>query len=89
MVIGCVVVLAGVVIGWYTVAGSGIHRRPYGKGDTRARTAINGESPLDSPWEMRDWSRGTSSAPAAALTVLTPAHRLRLRPFGSTPEVLR
>jgi hypothetical protein len=55
MVIGVVVVLAGVIIGWYTVAGSGIHNRPYG------RDRMNGESPLDSPWQMKDWSRGTSS----------------------------
>ncbi len=34
MVIGAVVVLIGVVVGWYTIAGSGIQRRPYGKGDT-------------------------------------------------------
>lgn len=56
MVIGVIVVLAGVVIGWYTVSGSGIHRRPYG------RDHMHGESPLDSPWEMDQWSRGTSSS---------------------------
>jgi hypothetical protein len=61
MVIGVVVVLAGVIIGWYTVAGSGIHRRPYSKGDTPGADRMSGESPLDSPWQMRDWSRGTSS----------------------------
>ena len=61
MVIGCVVVLAGVVIGWYTVAGSGIHRRPYSRGDAPGADHLPGESPLDSPWEMGDWSRGTSS----------------------------
>jgi hypothetical protein len=55
MVIGAVVVLAGVVVGWYTIAGSGIHRRPYG------RDRYEGESPLDSPWTMGEWSRGTSS----------------------------
>ncbi len=56
MVIGCAVVLVGVIIGWYTVAGSGIHRRPYGH-----RDRFEGESPLDSPWQMSEWSRGTSS----------------------------
>jgi hypothetical protein len=56
MVIGCVVVLVGVIVGWYTIAGSGIHRRPHG------RDRHDGESPLDSPWEMGDWSRGTSSS---------------------------
>jgi hypothetical protein len=56
MVIGCLVVLVGVIVGWFTVAGSGIHRRPYG------RDRFEGESPLDSPWKMGEWSRGTSSA---------------------------
>ncbi len=56
MLIGAVVVLLGVVVGWYTVAGSGIHERPYGKDDR-----YEGESPLDSPWQMSEWSRGTSS----------------------------
>ena len=61
MVIGAIVVLVGVIIGWYTVAGSGIHKRPYGKGDAPGAGKMEGESPLDSPWQMRDWSRGTSS----------------------------
>ena len=60
MVIGAIVVLVGVIIGWYTVAGSGIHKRPYGKGDAPGAGRMEGESPLDSPWQMRDWSRGTS-----------------------------
>jgi hypothetical protein len=62
MVIGIVVVLIGVVVGWYTVAGSGIHRRPYGKGDSPGADRHRGESPLDSPWQMSEWSRGTSSS---------------------------
>ena len=61
MVIGAVVVLIGVVVGWYTIAGSGINRRPYGKGDAPGAERFRGESPLDSPWEMGNWSRGTSS----------------------------
>ncbi len=61
MVIGVLVVIVGVIVGWYTVAGSGIHRRPYGKSDTPGADRLKGESPLDSPWQMRDWSRGTSS----------------------------
>ena len=56
MVIGCIVVLIGVVVGWYTVAGSGIHKRPYG------RERYDGESPLDSPRTMDQWSRGTQSS---------------------------
>ncbi len=56
MLIGVFIVLAGVIIGWYTVSGSGIHRRPYGRDDR-----YEGDSPLDSPWQMHEWSRGTSS----------------------------
>jgi hypothetical protein len=55
MLIGCAVVVLGVIIGCYTVSGSGIHKRSYG------RDRHVGESPLDSPWTMRDWSRGTQS----------------------------
>jgi hypothetical protein len=62
MVIGCIVVIIGVVVGWYTVAGSGIHPRPYGKSDAPGAERHHGESPLDSPWQMSDWSRGTSSS---------------------------
>jgi hypothetical protein len=53
MVIGAAVVLLGVILGWFTIAGSGIHDRPYGK------DRMHGESPLDSPWQMSEWSRGT------------------------------
>jgi hypothetical protein len=56
MVIGSLLVIVGVIVGWFTIAGSGIHRRPYG------RDRHEGESPLDSPWQMNEWSRGTSSA---------------------------
>jgi hypothetical protein len=55
MLIGAGIVLIGVIVGWFTIAGSGIHDRPYG------RDRIDGESPLDSPWQMGEWSRGTSS----------------------------
>jgi hypothetical protein len=53
IVIPSLVVIVGVIIGCYTIAGSGIHRRPHG------RDRHKGESPLDSPWQMREWSRGT------------------------------
>ena len=53
MVIGVAAVILGVIVGWFTIAGSGIHYRPYGK------DRMHGESPLDSPWQMSDWSRGT------------------------------
>jgi hypothetical protein len=61
MVIGVAVVLGGVIVGWFTVAGSGIHRRPYRGGDAPGADRYEGESPLDSPWQMNEWSRGTSS----------------------------
>jgi hypothetical protein len=56
IVFGCIVVMIGVVIGWYTVAGSGIHHHPHG------RDRYFGESPLDSPRTMNQWSRGTQSS---------------------------
>lgn len=56
MVIPCVVVLIGVIIGWYTVSGSDIHIRPYG------REHYHGESPLDDGFDMGQWSRGTQSS---------------------------
>ena len=56
MAIGCAVVLIGVVIGCYSVAGSGIHKRPNGP------DRHEGESPLDSPWTMNEWNRGTQSS---------------------------
>jgi hypothetical protein len=53
MVLGGAVIVIGVIIGWFTIAGSGIHDRPWG------RDRIEGESMLDDPWRMGDWSRGT------------------------------
>ncbi len=62
IVIASVIVLAGVVIGWYTVAGSGIHQRPYERNDAPGAGRHHGESPLDSPWTMGEWNRGTQSS---------------------------
>jgi hypothetical protein len=61
MLLGAIVVLIGVVVGWWTIAGSGIHHRPYGKSDTPGAGRFKGESPLDDPFRMGDWSRGTQS----------------------------
>jgi hypothetical protein len=61
MVIGSLVVLVGVVIGWWTIAGSGIHPRTYRDRHAGGEDRYLGESPLDSPWTMGDWSRGTAS----------------------------
>jgi hypothetical protein len=59
MVIGALIVIAGVIVGWFTIAGSGIHRHPYSKGDAPGAGRFEGGSPLDSPWQMSEWSRGT------------------------------
>jgi len=61
MLIGAGVVFVGVVIGWWTISGSGIHERPYGRSDAPGAGREHGESPLDSPWQMDEWSRGTQS----------------------------
>jgi hypothetical protein len=61
MVIGSLVVLVGVVIGWWTISGSGIHERAYRAKDGGGESREFGESPLDSPWTMNEWSRGTQS----------------------------
>jgi hypothetical protein len=62
MVIACLVVLVGVVIGWWTIAGSGIHERAYRDVESGGESREFGESPLDSPWTMNEWSRGTQSS---------------------------
>ncbi len=54
MVIGVAVVLLGLVIG-FTEAGTGISRRAH------RRDRLDGESPLDSPWTMDQWGRGTET----------------------------
>jgi hypothetical protein len=61
MVIGCLVVLVGVVIGWWTITGSGIHTRNYRDRNAGGENREWGDSPLDSPWQMNEWSRGTQS----------------------------
>jgi hypothetical protein len=62
IVIPSLVVIVGVIIGCYTIAGSGVHRRPYAKSDAPGSDRMKGESPLDSPWQMNEWSRGTQSS---------------------------
>ncbi len=39
---------------WHTVAGSGIHHRPYDRGAAPGAGRHFGESPLDSPWTMNE-----------------------------------
>jgi len=57
-----VVLFFGVVIGFYTVKGSGITPRPYGKmysGSPGARGASSGASGRDDRERLHNWSRGT------------------------------
>ncbi|HET9075171.1 MAG TPA: hypothetical protein VFN48_11385, partial [Solirubrobacteraceae bacterium] len=61
MVIGSLIVLVGVVIGWWTLSGSGIHARAYRDRNAGGEDRQFGDSPLDSPWTMDQWSRGTAS----------------------------
>jgi hypothetical protein len=57
----CVLMFFGVVIGFYTVKGSGIAERPYGKvyggaPGARGPASVSGR---DSRERMADWTRGT------------------------------
>ena len=61
MVIGSLIVLVGVVIGWWTISGSGIHARTYRDRNAGGEDRHVGDSPLDSPWTMDQWSRGTAT----------------------------
>ena len=60
-IIFCVVMFVGVVYGWYTVKGSGIAERPYGKIYGGAPGAIGKSSVLgrDDSVSIHNWSRGT------------------------------
>jgi hypothetical protein len=62
MVAAMLVVLVGVVIGWWTISGSGIHERPFRDKGSGGESREYGESPLDSPWTMNEWSRGTGNS---------------------------
>jgi hypothetical protein len=56
----CLFVFVGVVVGYYTRAGSGITPRPYGKVYGGAPGAIGpGDVSGRDPRERVDWSRGT------------------------------
>jgi hypothetical protein len=57
----CVLMFAGVVIGFYTVQGSGIAERPYGKvyGGAPGAHGPGSASGRDSRVHMADWTRGT------------------------------
>jgi hypothetical protein len=61
IVIFCIVMLAGVVYGYYTVGGSGIAETPYGKiyGGAPGAHRPASASGRDEYVSIRDWSRGT------------------------------
>jgi hypothetical protein len=61
IVIVCVVMLVGVIYGWYTTSGSGIEEHPYGKiygGAPGAHVAASA-SGRDEGVDIRTWTRGT------------------------------
>jgi hypothetical protein len=57
----CVLMFVGVVIGFYTVKGSGISETPYGKiyGGAPGAIGPGSASGKDSRERMADWTRGT------------------------------
>jgi hypothetical protein len=61
IVIVCIVLLVGVVYGYYTVSGSGIAEHPYGKAysDAPGAYAPASASGRDELVSMANWSRGT------------------------------
>jgi hypothetical protein len=61
IVIFCIVMLAGVVYGYYTVDGSGIAEHPYGKVYGGAPGALGpaSVSGRDERVSMGSWTRGT------------------------------
>ena len=61
IVIVSIVMLIGVVYGYYTVSGSGIAEHPFGKiyGGAPGALGPATASGRDESVSMRDWSRGT------------------------------
>jgi hypothetical protein len=61
IVIVSIVLLVGVIYGYYTVSGSGIAEHPYGKvyGGAPGAHAPASASGRDDSVSMRNWSRGT------------------------------
>jgi hypothetical protein len=61
IIILSIVLLVGVVYGYYTVSGSGIAEHPYGKiyGGAPGAFGPGSASGRDERVTMRDWSRGT------------------------------
>jgi hypothetical protein len=61
IVIFCLIMLAGVVYGYFTVSGSGIAETPYGKvyGGAPGANGPSRASGRDELVSIRDWTRGT------------------------------
>jgi hypothetical protein len=61
IVIVCIVLLVGVIYGYYTVSGSGIAEHPYGQvySDAPGAYAPASASGRDELVSMGNWSRGT------------------------------
>jgi hypothetical protein len=61
IVIFCILMLAGVVYGYYTVEGSGIAEHPYGNvySDASGARAPASASGRDELVSLRNWTRGT------------------------------
>jgi hypothetical protein len=61
IIIFSIVMLVGVVYGYYTVSGSGISERPYGKiyGGAPGAFGPGSASGRDERVSMSSWSRGT------------------------------
>jgi hypothetical protein len=61
IVIVSIVMLVGVIYGYYTVSGSGIAEHPYGKiyGGAPGAFGHGSASGHDDRVSMRNWSRGT------------------------------
>jgi hypothetical protein len=61
IVVFCIVMLIGVIYGYYTVSGSGIAETPYGKiyGGAPGAHGPASASGRDERVSIRDWTRGT------------------------------
>jgi hypothetical protein len=61
IIVFCIVMLAGVIYGYFTVSGSGIAETPYGKiyGGAPGAHGRASASGRDERVSISDWSRGT------------------------------
>ena len=59
MMIAGALLLLGVIYGYYTIKGSGISERPYGKGDAPGLKGSTFDDPIYREDPFENWSRGT------------------------------